>query len=295
MHKGSGYFQFVLQNRNLNFLSTMNKPKKICLQIPSLYVMSHIFHQGIAVLHSNGTWTSIMSDNKNDCHLCLVYVSDGPNTGDTFFPIECIPLDGPLHPEHPDSSQQRKTKAGSSASKRCQVKGSTPSKSGKKTAAQEPTPDTKLNNKFPCNLSKPVKTTAAPETCPQIGDVGKNRLKLHLKPSALQPSPKILQLPSEAAPRTQLPDLPHQGSQVSTRSKSKAGKVTDSKFCIISSCLLFYHTIYHFYIENSKHPPPVCFIYCIIYCFWTKLSHFVYFLYSKCVYIFLFCLIYKER
>ena len=87
----------------------------------SLYVMSHIIHQGIAVIHYNGTWTGIMSENINDCCLCLVYISDGPKNHGTFFPNEHIPLDDPLHPEHPDNTQQKKTKAGSSASKRFQV------------------------------------------------------------------------------------------------------------------------------------------------------------------------------
>ena len=102
-----------------------------------------------------------MSDNINDCHLYLVYVSDGPKTRGTFFPIEHIPLDDPLHPEHVDNTQQRKNKAGGSASKRCQVKSS--SKSGKKTAAQEPTTNTNPNKKFPCTPSKFGKTTAAQE------------------------------------------------------------------------------------------------------------------------------------
>ena len=43
-----------------------------------------------------------------------------------------------------------------------------------------------------------------------------------------------MQTPSAAAPHTHLQDLPHQQSQVTTRSKSKAkAKVTDSKFCVI--------------------------------------------------------------
>ena len=42
----------------------------------------------------------------------------------------------------------------------------------------------------------------------------------------------MLKTPSAAAPHTHLQDLPHQQSQVTTRSKSKA-KVTDSKFCVI--------------------------------------------------------------
>ena len=127
----SGHFQFVLQNRNLKYSEYYEQAKKdLFADAISLYVMSCIFHQGVAVLHFNGTWTSIMSENINDCHLHLVYVSDGPNTHGTFFPIECIPLDDPLHPEHPDNThththththtQKRKeTKAGGSASKRC--------------------------------------------------------------------------------------------------------------------------------------------------------------------------------
>ena len=63
------------------------------------------------------------------------------------------------------------------------------------------------------------------------------RLKLRLKLgannlSSLKPSCNILKTPSAAALHTHLQDLPHQQSQVTTRSKSKA-KVTDSKFCII--------------------------------------------------------------
>ena len=65
------------------------------------------------------------------------------------------------------------------------------------------------------------------------------RLKLRLKlgankPSSPKPSHKILQTPSAAAPHTHLQDLPHQQSQVTTRSKSKVKvKGTDSKFCVI--------------------------------------------------------------
>ena len=140
------HFQFVLLNRNLKYSEYYKKAKEdLFADTISLYVMSHIFCQGIAVLHSNGTWTSVMSDNINDCHLHLVYVSNGPKTHGTSFPIECIPLDDPLHPEHADNTQQRKTKAGGSASK-------SSSKSGKKTAAQEPTTDTYPNKKFPCTL-----------------------------------------------------------------------------------------------------------------------------------------------
>ena len=87
----------------------------------SLYVISCILHQGIVVLHSKGTWTSIMSDNTNHCHLCLVFVSDDPKTHGTFFPIEPISLGDPFHPDHPDNNQPTKGKAGGTASKRIQV------------------------------------------------------------------------------------------------------------------------------------------------------------------------------
>ena len=69
--------------------------------------------------------------------------------------------------------------------------------------------------------------------------LGKNRLKLHPKNlSAPEPSPRILQSPSEAAPHTQLPDLPHQGSKMTTQSKLKAGKVTD-RFCLLVPVYFF--------------------------------------------------------
>ena len=101
-------------------MSTANKPKQNCFpNAISLYVMSHILCQGIAVLHSQGTWTSIMSDDINHCHLHLVYVSDDLKTHGTFFPIEPIPLDDLFHPDHPDNNQPRKAKAGGTASKRC--------------------------------------------------------------------------------------------------------------------------------------------------------------------------------
>ena len=85
----------------------------------SLYVMSLIFHKGIAVLHSKETWTGIMSDDINHYHLCLVYVSDDLKTHGTFFPIEPIPVDDPFHQDYPDNNQPRKAKAGGTASKRC--------------------------------------------------------------------------------------------------------------------------------------------------------------------------------
>ena len=81
-------------------------------------------HQGIAVLHSKGTWTSVMSDNINHCSLRLVYVSDDPKTRGTFFPIEPIPLDDPFHPDHPENNQPTKGKAGGTASKRIRCKSS---------------------------------------------------------------------------------------------------------------------------------------------------------------------------
>ena len=141
----SRHLQFVLLNRNLKYSEYYEQAKKdLFADAMSLSVVSCIFHQGIAVLHSKGTWTSIMSDNINNCHLHLVYVSDGPITCGTFFPITRIPLDDPLHPEHADNVQQRNTKAGGSASKRCQVKSS--SKSDKKTAAQEPTTNTRVSS-----------------------------------------------------------------------------------------------------------------------------------------------------
>ena len=103
------------------------KYSEYCIQAKSelfanaipLYVMSCSLHQGIAVLHSKGTWTSIMSGDINHCLLCPVYVSDDPKTCGTFFPIEPIPLDDPFHPDHPDNNQPRKAKAGGTASKRC--------------------------------------------------------------------------------------------------------------------------------------------------------------------------------
>ena len=102
------------------------------------------------------------------------------------------------------------------------------------------------------------------------------RLKLRLKlgankPSSPKPSRNILKTPSEAAPHTHPQDLPHQQSQVTTRSKSKAVKVTGSKFCIIpfdfftilfiiftielliplvsfyDLCCFIYRSIYHFF------------------------------------------------
>ena len=61
------------------------------------------------------------------------------------------------------------------------------------------------------------------------------------KPFSPKPSHKILQTPS-AAPRTHLQHLPHQQSQVTTRSKSKVKvKVTDSKFCVIHVNFLLYY------------------------------------------------------
>ena len=102
----SEHFQFVLLNRNLKYSEYYKQAKKdLFADAISLYVMSHTFCQGIGVLHSNGTWTSIMSDNINNFCLHLVYVSDDPKTHGTFFPIEHIPLDDSLHPEHADNTQ----------------------------------------------------------------------------------------------------------------------------------------------------------------------------------------------
>ena len=100
----------------------MNKQKKLFADAISLYVISRILCQGIAVLHSKGTWTSIMSDDINHCSLHLVYVSDDQKTQGTFFLIEPIPLDDPFHPDHPDNNQPTKGKAGGTASKRTQCK-----------------------------------------------------------------------------------------------------------------------------------------------------------------------------
>ena len=69
----------------------------------SLYIMSHILCQGIAVFHSKELG-QVMSDDINHCHLCRLYVSDDLKTCGTFFPIEPIPLDGPFHPDHPDNN-----------------------------------------------------------------------------------------------------------------------------------------------------------------------------------------------
>ena len=92
--------------------------------------MSCILHQGTAVLHYKGTWTSIMSDNINHCHLHLVYVSDDPKTHGTFFPIEPIPVEDPK----------------------------TSSKSDKKKDAKEPSPDSKLSKDIPDKTpSKPAR------------------------------------------------------------------------------------------------------------------------------------------
>ena len=50
----SGCFQFVLLNRNLKYSEYCEQAKKdLFADAISLDVMSHIFHQGIAVLHSN--------------------------------------------------------------------------------------------------------------------------------------------------------------------------------------------------------------------------------------------------
>ena len=99
----------------------MNKQKKLFADAISLYVMSCILCQGIAVLHSKGTWTIIFQKMPFPHHCCLhlVYVIDDLKTHGTFFPIEPISLDDPFHPYHPDNNQPRKRKAGGAAIKRC--------------------------------------------------------------------------------------------------------------------------------------------------------------------------------
>ena len=88
----SGHFQFVLQNRNLKYSEYYKQAKKhLFADAISLYVMSCIIPQGIVVIHSNGTWTSIMSENINDCCLHLVYVSDGLKTHGTFSQLNAYP------------------------------------------------------------------------------------------------------------------------------------------------------------------------------------------------------------
>ena len=52
----SRHFQFVLLNRHLKYSEYCKQAKeKLCADAISLHVMSHILHQGIAVLHSKGT------------------------------------------------------------------------------------------------------------------------------------------------------------------------------------------------------------------------------------------------
>ena len=117
----NGCFQFVLLNRHLKYSEYCEQAKQeLFADAISLNVISRILCQGIGVLHSEGTWTSIMSDNINHCSLHLVYVSDDPKTQGTFFPIEPIPLDDPFHPDHTDNNQPTKVKAGGTASKRIQ-------------------------------------------------------------------------------------------------------------------------------------------------------------------------------
>ena len=114
----SGQFQFVLLNRHLKYSEYCEQAKtELFANVISLYVMGHILHQSIAVLHSKGTWTSIMSDDMNHCHLHLVHVSDDLKTCGIFFPIDPMHLDDPFHPDHPDNNQPRKAKAGGTASK----------------------------------------------------------------------------------------------------------------------------------------------------------------------------------
>ena len=94
----SGRLQFVLLNKHLKYSEYCEQAKKkLFADAMSLNVTSHILHQGIAVLHSKGTWTSTMSDDINHCHL---------------------PLDDPFHPDHLDNNQPTKGKAGGTASKR---------------------------------------------------------------------------------------------------------------------------------------------------------------------------------
>ena len=130
----------------------------------------------------------------------------------------------------------------------------TPRKPEKKNPAKEPSPNSKPSMDFATTPSEPVKKN--------------QRLKLRLKlgsnkPSSLKPSHKILQTPSAAAPCIHLQDLPHQQSQVTTRSKSKGKvKVTDSKFCVIHVDF-FYHITDCFYNKliksNSKNLSSIFF------------------------------------
>ena len=103
------------------------------------------------------------------------------------------------------------------------------------------------------------------------------RLKLRLKleankPSSPKPSHDILKTPSEAAPCSRPQDLPHQQSQVTTRSKSKAVKVTGSKFCIIPVdffTILFIIFMTELLIPIVSFYDLCCFIYHTIYCFFN--------------------------
>ena len=168
----SRHFQFVLLNRNLKYSEYCKQADAI-----SLYAISHILHQGIAVLHSKGTWTSIMSGDINHCSLLQVYVSNDPKTQGNFFPIEPIPLDDPFHPDHPDNNKPTKGKAVGTASKRIHRKCSslkstpdpslvsmqrkdipdkTPIKSDKKKPAQEPSLDSEPSKDFATTLCEPV-------------------------------------------------------------------------------------------------------------------------------------------
>ena len=76
----SGHFQFVLLNRHLKYSEYCEQAKKKLFAATSFFVISRILHQVIAVLHSKGTWTSIISDDINHCSLRLLYVSDDPKT-----------------------------------------------------------------------------------------------------------------------------------------------------------------------------------------------------------------------
>ena len=191
----------------------------------------------------------------------------------------------PATPSKPD--KKKSAQEPSPNSKLSKNVPSTPSKPDKKKPAQEPSPNSKLSKNVPSTLSKPDKKRPAQEPSPDSKlsknvpsplsePVKKMRLKLRLKlgankPSSPKPFHNILKTPSEAAPHTHTQDLPHQQSQVTTRSKSKAVKVAGSKLYIIpvdfstilfivfmtelliplvsfyDLCCFIYHTIYHFF------------------------------------------------
>ena len=67
----TGHFQFVFLNRHLKYCEYCEPAKKkLFADAIFLCVMSHILHQGITVIHSKGSWTSIMSDDINHCLVC---------------------------------------------------------------------------------------------------------------------------------------------------------------------------------------------------------------------------------